>query len=76
VEENTLHSILKSYQKRLTNLSTRNKSLLLSSATEQFLDVHELDFLQNTPSFQLIEQLIAQKIRLRFAKNMTHVLKK
>lgn len=61
MEENTLHSILKSYQKRLTNLSTRNKSLLLSSATEQFLDVHELDFLQNTPSFQLIEQLIAQK---------------
>ncbi len=61
MKENTLYSILKSYQKRLTNLSARNKSLLLTSATEQFLDIHELDFLKNTPSFHIIEQLIAQK---------------
>jgi DNA polymerase IIIc chi subunit len=60
--ENTLKTVLKSYQKRLTNLTSRNKSLLLLSlSTEQFLDIHELDFLQNKPSFNLIEQLIAQK---------------
>lgn len=60
--ENTLQTILKSYQKRLTNLTSRNKSLLLLNLpAEQFLDIHELDFLQNKPSFNIIEQLIAQK---------------
>lgn len=60
--ENTLKIVLKSYQKRLTNLTSRNKSLLLLSlSTEQFLDIHELDFLQNKPSFNIIEQLVAQK---------------
>ena len=60
--ENKLQKILKSYQKRLTNLTSRNKSLLLLNlSAEQFLDIHELDFLQNKPSFNLIEQLIAQK---------------
>jgi superfamily I DNA and/or RNA helicase len=62
VAENTLQKILKSYQKRLTNLTSRNKSLLLLNlSAEQFLDIHELDFLQNKPSFNLVEQLIAQK---------------
>ncbi|PWK23001.1 AAA domain-containing protein [Arcicella aurantiaca] len=60
--ENTLQTILKSYQKRLTNLTSRNKSLLLLSlSSEQFLDINELDFLQNKSSFNVIEQLIAQK---------------
>jgi DNA polymerase IIIc chi subunit len=62
VPENTLKTVLKSYQKRLTNLTSRNKSLLLLNLTaEQFLDIHELDFLQNKSSFNIIEQLIAQK---------------
>ena len=62
MQENKLQKILKSYQKRLTNLTSRNKSLLLLNLpTEQFLDIHELDFLQNKPSFNIIEQLIAQK---------------
>ena len=62
MQENKLQKILKSYQKRLTNLTSRNKSLLLLNlSAEQFLDIHELDFLQNKPSFSIIEQLIAQK---------------
>jgi hypothetical protein len=62
VAQNKLQKILKSYQKRLINLTSRNKSLLLLNlSAEQFLDIHELDFLQNKPSFNLIEQLIAQK---------------
>jgi hypothetical protein len=62
MRENKLQKILKSYQKRLTNLTSRNKSLLLLNlSAEQFLDIHELDFLQNKPSFNIIEQLIAQK---------------
>ena len=62
MQENKVQKILKSYQKRLTNLTSRNKSLLLLNlSAEQFLDIHELDFLQNKPSFNVIEQLIAQK---------------
>ena len=62
MQEDKLQKILKSYQKRLTNLTSRNKSLLLLNlSAEQFLDIHELDFLLNKSSFTLIEQLIAQK---------------
>ena len=35
--------------------------LLLNLSAEYFLDIHELDFLQNKPLFNIIEQLIAQK---------------
>ncbi|TAE99108.1 MAG: DUF4011 domain-containing protein [Runella slithyformis] len=55
-------SILKTYLKRLTNLSNRNRSLLLGSLpSEQFLDIDELDFLDNFASFEIVRQLIAQK---------------
>ena len=58
--------ILKTYLKRLTNLSSRNRSLLLGSLpAEQFLDLHELDFLDNFASFELIRQLIAQKTTIK-----------
>ena len=59
-------SILKSYLKRLTNLSTRNRSLVLPALpAEQFLDIDELDFLNNRPSFEIIKQLIAQKNEIK-----------
>lgn len=55
-------SVLKAYLKRLTNLSSRNRSLLLTSLpAEQFLDLHETDFLDNKPSFDLIRHLIARR---------------
>lgn len=51
--------ILKTYQKRLTNLTARNRSLLLLRLPkQQFIDAHDLDFLLNKPSFNIIEQLI------------------
>lgn len=54
--------LLKTYLKRLTNLNSRNKSLVLSSLpSEQFLDIHDLDFLDSKSSFEVICQLIAQK---------------
>ncbi|MBC7921442.1 MAG: DUF4011 domain-containing protein, partial [Ferruginibacter sp.] len=57
-----MQHILKSFLKRLTNLTAHNKSLLLLRLSgEQFFDLHELDFLLNRPSFDLIAQLIAQK---------------
>jgi energy-coupling factor transporter ATP-binding protein EcfA2 len=54
--------MLKTYLKRLTNLSTRNRSLLLGNLpAEQFLDIHDLDFIDSKASFDVIGQLIAQK---------------
>jgi len=60
-----MNRILKAYLKRLTNLSTRNKSLLLSGLpSEQFLDLNELDFLLGKPSFEFIQQLLQKKQRI------------
>lgn len=57
--------LLKTYLKRLTNLSGRNKSLLLSRlAAEQFLDLHDTDFLLSKSSFDLLGQLLAGKARI------------
>jgi len=54
--------VLRAYRRRLTNLSSRNRSLLLTSLpAEQFADLHEADFLLNKPSFELIRQLIARR---------------
>jgi hypothetical protein len=57
--------LLKTYLKRLTNLSSRNKSLLLSRLPgEQFLDLHDTDFLLSKSSFELVNQLIQGKSRI------------
>ena len=55
-------SILRTFRRRLTNLSSRNRSLVLTSLpASQFLDVHETDFLLNKPSFSIIADLIGRK---------------
>ncbi|GAB3713198.1 hypothetical protein GCM10027592_52240 [Spirosoma flavus] len=55
-------NVLRTFRRRLTNLSSRNRSLLLTSLpTGQFLDLHETDFLLNKPSFSLIADLISRK---------------
>ena len=55
-------SILKSYLKRLSNLSSRNKSiLLLKDSQEQFIDLNTFDFINGKPAFDLVNQLIAEK---------------
>lgn len=57
-----MQKLLKTYLRRLTNLTSRNRSLLLLNLPkEQFLDLHQLDFLDGEPSFEYINQLIAQK---------------
>ena len=54
--------ILKTYLRRLTNLSTRNRSLLLTNLpAEQFLDWQELDFADNRSAFDLLKDVISQK---------------
>ena len=57
-----MQKLLKTYLRRLTNLTSRNRSLLLLNLPqEQFLDLNELNFLDGKPSFEYINQLIAQK---------------
>lgn len=57
-----MRKVLKSYLKRLTNLTARNRSLvLLRLSKRQFFDIHSLDFLLNKPSFAIIEQLIERQ---------------
>ncbi|MEL6535442.1 MAG: AAA domain-containing protein, partial [Bacteroidota bacterium] len=57
-----MQKILQHYLRRLTNLTGNNRSLLLLRLiSDQTIDLHELDFLENQPSFSLIEGLIGQK---------------
>ena len=61
-----MEKILKTYLRRLTNLSGNNRSLLLLRLiSDQFLDLHDLDFSTGHPSFHLIEQLIAKKDKIK-----------
>ena len=55
-------TVLKAYRRRLTNLSRRNRSLLLSRMpVDQFVDLHEADFRLNKASFELVVGLISRK---------------
>ncbi len=54
--------VLRSYLKRLTNLSGNNRSLvLLRLVSQQFIDLHDFQFLTSGGSFSIIEALIAGK---------------
>lgn len=55
-------SILRAFRRRLTNLSSRNRSLLLTSLPAgQYLDLHEADFILNKPSFSIMADLVGRK---------------
>ena len=57
-----MQKILKSYLKRLTDLTGANRSiLLLRLAGDQFIDVHKFSYLNGSKSFSIIESLITQK---------------
>ncbi|MBK6267004.1 DUF4011 domain-containing protein [Marivirga sp. S37H4] len=63
-----MHEILSYYLKRLTNLSSSNRSLLLLRLiSDQAIDLHDFDFILNKPSFSLIEALLAQKKEIPLA---------
>lgn len=56
----TTKEILRTYLRRLTNLSGNNRSLLLLRlAAGQLMDLHELSFLNGERSFDIINSLIA-----------------
>jgi superfamily I DNA and/or RNA helicase len=57
------HKLLEIYQRRLTNLSGKNRSLWLPKIySTSFLDINELDFLLNKPAFSIIESLLSTRI--------------
>lgn len=66
-----MRQILQSYLRRLTNLSGSNRSLLLLRLYGgHFIDLHAFDFLNNKPSFHIIQQLIARKTKISLCKNL------
>jgi hypothetical protein len=61
------HALL-TYQKRLTNLSAKNRSLLLLKLLQgQALDLHALDMAVGKPAFDCLRQLLAGAGRIRLA---------
>lgn len=60
-----MQKILRSYLRRLSNLSGNNRSLqLLRLLKEQLIDIHDFDYIDNEPSFHIIDQLIGQKTKI------------
>ena len=60
MQEITSKNVLRSYLRRLTNLSGNNRSLyLLRLYADQLMDVHELNQLNGLKSFEIINALIA-----------------
>ncbi len=54
-----MHEVLKSYLKRLTNLSGNNRSLMLRRlSADQFLDLYALNFITESGAFDILEHLI------------------
>lgn len=56
-----MENILKTYIRRLTNLTGNNRSLLLLRLfKDQFIDIHSFNRLKKLPSFSIIEALITK----------------
>ncbi|NQZ75408.1 MAG: DUF4011 domain-containing protein [Ekhidna sp.] len=66
-----MQKILKSYLRRLSNLSGNNRSLLLLRLLkEQFIDAHDFDYEENEPSFEIVKKLIEQQKRVKLCSDI------
>lgn len=66
-----MHRILQSYLRRLVNLTGSNRSILLTRLiADHFIDLHRFDYVNNQPSFSIIQQLIARKSKISLGKTM------
>ena len=66
-----MEKILQSYIRRLTNLSGNNRSLLLLRVLkDQFIDINDLNFVLNEPSFTLIEKLISANRKIAICREL------
>lgn len=60
-----MEKILQSYLRRLTNLSSNNRSLLfLRLISDQSIDLHEFNYALSEPSFDLIKSIISGKTKI------------
>ena len=60
-----MQNVLKSYLRRLSNLSGNNRSLLLLRLLkDQFIDVHDFDYAENEVSFHIINKLISREKKI------------
>ncbi|GAA4433093.1 hypothetical protein GCM10023188_22130 [Pontibacter saemangeumensis] len=60
-----MKDILKNYRRRLLNLGSSNRALLLLRLSrEMHVDVEALDFLNSQPAFSVIEKLLSGKSRV------------
>ncbi|WP_420317597.1 AAA domain-containing protein [Ekhidna sp.] len=60
-----MQKVLKSYLRRLSNLSGNNRSLLLLRLLkDQFIDVHDFDYAENEASFGIIKNLIEKQKKI------------
>ena len=61
-----MQKTLKSYLKRLTNLTGNNRSLLLLKLLSgQFVDIHDFNHLNGNTSFSIVEALIANRSKIK-----------
>ena len=66
-----MKKILQSYLKRLTNLSANNRSiLLLRLISDQFVDLHDFNFVDNRPAFSIVADLISRKNKIKLCPQM------
>jgi len=64
-----MDKILQTYLRRLVNISSNNRSLLLLRlVSDQFVDIHDFNFLNGEPSFSFIEKLISRKTKIPICK--------
>ncbi|UBM57989.1 AAA family ATPase [Marinilongibacter aquaticus] len=64
-------NLLKTYQKRLTNLTSGNRSLLLLKPfRRQFFDLYSLDFVDGNPAFQYVDQVLNAQNKIKLCPNI------
>lgn len=60
---------MQSYQRRLSNISGNNRSLLLLRLiANQTIDLHDFDFLDGKPSFEIIDHIIGRTKKIKLSQ--------
>ncbi|TAH25815.1 MAG: hypothetical protein EAZ07_06005 [Cytophagales bacterium] len=65
-----MKSTLKYFQKRITNLSANNKSLLALKTYANDIDLHLFDYVNHAKSFHIIEQLVQSKKAIKLCQQI------
>jgi len=64
-----MQQLLQSYQRRLSNISGNNRSLLLLRLiASQTIDIHDFNFLDGKSSFHIIDQIIGRSKKIKLSQ--------